>query len=187
MKRKQKSRPPAKEKTASRLVKGSRGEPKTPDDLYSMSKSAQEDWSRTLDGVTLMRLELSARRAAKMVGLPYRKFLKLAHKALAKGSNGRYRAKRVDRLLRVLIRLTRRGTEEIAVRDSREATKLAKYWEAVHRFVANGDARRVRQFRGKYIIDANGVRHPLLTNLVEVDRLANAGVLSFESLYARGA
>lgn len=150
-----------------------------------MPKSARDDWDRTIEGVYTMKLGYSARRAAQIVGLPHPKFLRLARKALAKRPNGRYRAKRVDRLLRVLSFPTRKGIQEIAVRDSREATKLAKYWDAIHRFT-DGDARRLKQFRGEHIIDANGVGHPLLTNLVELDRLANAGVLSFESLYRRG-
>jgi len=174
----------AHKKSGSRAAIRSTAIPKTPDDLYAMPKSAQDDWDRTIEGVYTMRLGHSARRAAQIVGLPHHKFLRLARKALTKKSNGRYRAKRVDRLLRVLSFPTRKGTQEIAVRDSREASKLAKYWEAVHRFT-DGDARRLREFRGEHIIDANGVRQRLLTNLVELDRLANAGGLSFESLYRR--
>jgi len=183
--RRQKTLRTAEKKNSSRSAKSRKGVPRTANELYAMPKSAQDDWSRTLEGVALMKSGHSARRAAQIVGLPYRKFLRLARMTLAKRPNGRYRAKRVDRLLRVLGLLTRGGIREIAVRDSLEATKLAKYWDAVHRFVANGDATRLRQFRGKHIIDTNGVRHPLLTDLAEIDRLANAGVLSFESLYRR--
>jgi hypothetical protein len=152
-----------------------------------MSESRQEDWKRTIEGVYLMmKLGYSARRAAKMAGLPYRKFLKLASEALEKRPNGRYRAKRVDRLLRVVGHLTSKGLEDIAARDSREASKEGKFWAALNRFVTTGDARGIRQFRGKHVIDSNGVAHPFLTNLITLDQLANAGELSFESFYRKG-
>jgi hypothetical protein len=56
------------------------------------------------------------------------------------------------------------------------------------RFASNketGDDSALKDFKSKYIIDAQGKRIPLLTNLDELDRLGSAGVLSFESLYAR--
>ena len=48
-----------------------------------------------------------------------------------------------------------------------------------------GDASRLKRFKGKYITDVGGKRFRYLTDLKELDRLGNAGVLSFESLYAR--
>jgi len=40
------------------------------------------------------------------------------------------------------------------------------------------------KFKGKKITDASGKRHPLITDLSQLDALGSAGVLSFESLYA---
>jgi hypothetical protein len=94
-------------------------------------------------------------------------------------------AKASDRLLRVLVVPTREGLREIAVRDSRQATQIAKYENAIQRYLQTGDDLALRKFRRKYIIDANRKRIPFLTDLRELDRLGSAGVLSFESLYAK--
>ncbi len=104
---------------------------------------------------------------------------------MRKRANGRYKAKASDRLLRVLVVPTREETREIAVRDSRQASRVAEYWNAVHTYLETGDASALQKFRGKRITDANGRQVPLLTDLDELDRLGSAGVLSFESLYAR--
>jgi len=111
----------------------------------------------------------------------------LARPALRKLSNGRWAAKSHDHLLRVLVIPTRKGLREIGVRDSRQATVVGKFWTAVERYRDTGDASGLREFLGKYIVDANGKRVRLLTNLRELDRLGSAGVLSFETLYARAA
>lgn len=154
--------------------KSVKGVPKTPEDLYSMSKAAQEDWGSVLEGVLQVRgSRLTVPQAARFVGLPYRKFLKLAGAALEKGANGRYRAKRIDRLLRVMNIPQDNGIHEIAAQDSREASKLGEYWETVHHFIATGDGRRLSIFRDKFITDVYGVRHPLLTDTDELSGLAN--------------
>jgi len=181
-----KKRATNKKKAISLSVSRRKGIPETADELYAMPPSLQQDWDRTIEGVFQMRRGLSAPQAAKAAGLKYRKFMRLAKSALKKEPNGRYKAKRVDRLLRVISYPTPKGVQEIAVRDSREATKLANFWRAVHRFVnPPGDARGLREFRGKHVVDANGVAHPLLTDLLTLDRLAHAGDLSFESLYRK--
>jgi hypothetical protein len=79
----------------------------------------------------------------------------------------------------------RRGLLEIATRDSRQASKAGKHSAAVQRYLETGDDSALPQFKGKHIVDATGKRIALLTDLDELDRLGSAGVLSFESLYAR--
>ncbi len=101
--------------------------------------------------------------------------------------NGRWAAKTHDHLLRVLVIPTREGLQEVGVRDSRQSTLLGEYWNAVERYLSTGEASALRPLRGKYIIDAVGKRVPLLTDLHELDRLGSAGILSFESIYARAA
>jgi hypothetical protein len=73
------------------------------------------------------------------------------------------------------------------VRGSRQATQLAEYWNAVHRYLETGDASRLEKFRDKSIKDADGVQILLPTDRTELNRLGSAGVLSFESLYARSS
>jgi hypothetical protein len=92
-----------------------------------------------------------------------------------------------DRLLRILIVPTLAGLREVAVRDSRQASQLAEYWDAVQRYLQKGDESALRRFQGKHITDAHGEKFQLLTDREELDRLGSAGVLSFESLYARAS
>jgi hypothetical protein len=112
---------------------------------------------------------------------------KLGSPALRKLKNGRWAAKKHDSLLRVLPIPTRNGLREVGTQDSRQSTVIGKYWNAVGRYRDTGDASALREFRGKYIIDGDGKRMRLMTNLHELDRLGSAGVLSFETLYARAA
>jgi len=80
---------------------------------------------------------------------------------------------------------TREGLREITVSDSHEASLVGRYWNAVKRYLETGDASAIQKFTGKHITDANGKRILLLTNLEEMDRQANAGNLSFETMYAK--
>jgi hypothetical protein len=89
--------------------------------------------------------------------------------------------------LRVLVIPIADGMQEIAVRDSRIAGRVAEYWNAVHRYLGRGDVAALAVFEDITITDASGLVVPLLTDRAALDRLANAGVLSFESIYARSA
>ena len=86
-----------------------------------------------------------------------------------------------------MVVLTEDGKQEIAVRDSRQATLIAEHWNASDKYLATGEQSPLGKFKGKTITDANGAEHLLLTDTAELDRLGNAGVLSFESIYARVA
>jgi hypothetical protein len=134
-----------------------------------------------------MRKEhLSLTKAAQKAGLDRRAALALGRSAFRK-RNGRYNATRNDHLLRPVVIPTREGQTAIGVRDWRKTVLLAEYWNAVQKYLETGDASALEKFRGIHITDAAGVEVPLLTNLDELNRLGNAGSLSFESLYARSA
>ncbi len=126
-------------------------------------------------------------QASREYGIDRRKVLRLAGSALRKTARGTYVAKRRDSLLRILVVPTPDRLREVALRDSRQASQLAEYWDAVQRYLQKGDDSALRKFRGKRIKDAEGKPIRLLTNLEELDGLGNAGVLSFESLYAGAA
>jgi len=136
---------------------------------------------------TEIRLGASLNRASRKFGRDPRIVRRLAKPALRKLRNGRWAAKKTDRLLRVLQRLTPEGKVEVALSDSRQATILGKYWNAVDLYRDTGDPSHLQQFEDQYIIDAARDRYPLLTDLRTLDRLASAGVLSFETLYGRAA
>jgi hypothetical protein len=79
---------------------------------------------------------------------------------LRKRPSGRHAARPSDRFLRVLIipDEQRNGLGEIATRDSRQASELSRYWQAVEKYRDTGNASELQQFSGKYIVDANGRR-----------------------------
>jgi hypothetical protein len=132
-----------------------------------------------------MRSEnLSLTTAAREYGLTPKAVLARTRPALRKTKSGRYVARPSDKLLRVL-RLP--GQIEVAVRDSATASQIGEYWDAVYKSVSTDDSSRLKKFRRMKLFDEKGKRIKLLTDLAELQRLGSAGVLSFESLYARTA
>jgi hypothetical protein len=185
--RKQAPRPTEKNRKAHRVKRTKVVTPRNAEDFFSKSEEFQDTWNRILHAISRMRADgFSLSRASREYGIDRRRVLKLAGSALRK-EKGRYVATASDRLLRILVVPTPDGLREIAVRDSRQASKLAEYWDAVQWYLQKGDESELRKFHGKQIKDAAGEPIRLLTNREELDRLGSAGVLSFESLYASAA
>jgi hypothetical protein len=162
--------------------------PQSAEQYFAQSKQAQDKWSRVTHVISKMRAEdISLREASREFGLDPRTVVRWGKPALKKRANGRYSAKPTDNLLRVLVVPTSDGLREVAVRDSRQASLLAEYWVAVQKFLETGDASALRKIRRKTIVDANGKRVRLIKDLTELERQGSAGVLSFESLYAKAA
>jgi hypothetical protein len=158
------------------------------DEFSRLPEEDQDVYIRVTHAISKMKSDrVSLSRAAREYGVTRQQILQIGKKALRRLKNGRYAARAVDYLLRVLVIPTQAGIREIAINDSRQATLLAEYWNAVQRYLETGDSSPLVQFQGKYITDANGERLPLLTDVRELDRLGSAGVLSFESLYARAS
>jgi hypothetical protein len=171
-----------------RAAKNTRIAPRTAEQYFAMPERSQDIWNRVAHVIAKMRADgFSLRQASQEFDVDPRTVLRWGGHALRKSPTGRFSAKASDRLLRVLAYPTREGLEEIAVRDSREASQLAKYWDALQKYLQTGDASALQKFWGVQIKDASGRPRPLLTNLQELNRLASAGVLSFESLYARAS
>ena len=84
-----------------------------------------------------------------------------------------------DRLLRVLVIPTPDGLAEIATTDSRSATIVAEYWNAVQPLP--GDRRRHRPcaLSRRSIIDAQGNAVPLLTDLANSNAWAPPAFFHF--------
>jgi len=160
-------------------------EPRTADEFYAMSPPARHRWIRKTHAVTDMRnVKLSRVQAAKKYGIDART---LPRSALRKRPNGRYVTRTPDHLLRIVNTPTEHGLTEVATRDSRQASKGSRYSNALQWYVETGDSSKLHEFDNDYIIDASGNRIPLLTDTAVLDRLAAAGVLSFESFYAGAA
>lgn len=180
---------PAK-RTASRGVNKRRKikAPRTHEQYLALPDSAQETWNRVAHVIAKMRSEgKSLTQASRDFGLDPRAVRSRAGNALRKTKSGRYVARRSDKLLRLLVIPSSEGLKEVAVRDSRTASTIAAYSDAVHRFLQTGDQSSLRKFKRLRINDAAGNRIKLLTEVRELMQLGSAGVLSFESLYARVA
>jgi hypothetical protein len=161
--------------------------PRTLEQFSALSERDQERWIRVTHVPTIMRRDrVSLTKAAQQAGVDRRTALALGRSGFRKRS-GRYKPTRNDHILRPVVIPTREGQRVIALRDWRKTVLLAEYWNAVQKYLETGDASALEQFRGMHITDAVGTELPLLTDLDELNRLGNAGSLSFESLYARSA
>jgi hypothetical protein len=157
--------------------------PQTLKQYLSLSHKDQE----TLDSVgqIISRVRAGYRLTPVLAeyGISRKIFIARGRPALRK-KNGKYVATKTDKLLRVVSGLTGKGKELIATRDSRQASLIGGHWAAVQRYLQTGDDSPLLRFKGWKVTDASGKRHSLLTDLKKLDRLASAGVLSFESIYA---
>jgi hypothetical protein len=188
MKRRTKSGIASKLRRSDPIWRGRFVAPQTAKEYFALTVEQQDLWRRSVHVITQMRAEdTSLRRESRENGIDPADVLQLAGSALQKRADGRYEPTPSDRLLRVLAIPTLEEVGEIATRDSRQASQLATYWDAVQKYLQTGDTSALRKFEGAYIIDANDARVSLLTDLDGLDRLASAGVLSFESLYIGAA
>jgi hypothetical protein len=141
---------------------------------------------RVTRAIAKMRKQgVSLRKAARELKVSPRTVLKNAASALRKGTSGRYSAKSSDRLVRVMMIPTPEGPQEISVRGLPAASLLGSYWSSLHVYYETGKDSALKQFSGKFITAVGGKKYPLLTDLEILNRLGSAGVVSFESLYAR--
>jgi hypothetical protein len=158
----------------------------TIEQFVALPKRAQDMLLALPEAVSLMRSnDIPARRAAGASGISRSTLIRRGGSALKKLKSGRYAAKRNDHLFRPVIVISENGPVEVATRNFLEASKAGRHSSAVERYLETGDDSALRRFKGKYVIDAQGNRVALLTDLDELDRLGSRGELTFESLYKR--
>jgi hypothetical protein len=160
--------------------------PRTAAQYNAEPERFKDRWDRIIGVISKMRSEkTSLQKAAKEKGVSPRTVKRWAGSALQQRTSGKWVAKKSDRLLREMKIPTSEGPRVILLRGSRQASKLARYSTAVQRYLETGNAGKLGRFQAQFIRDASGVQIPFLTDLKVLDRLASAGALSFESLYAR--
>jgi hypothetical protein len=116
--------------------------PTTARQYFSKSRKFQETWDSVAHVISKMRSgRTSLRKAAREFGIEPNQVIRLGRSALKKQKNGRYAAKKTDRVLRMLGVLTVDGKREIAVRDSRQASVIGSHWDAVQRYLQTGMTR----------------------------------------------
>lgn len=170
-----------------RLRKNTFVAPRTLEQYSAMAEHNQDLWDDIGQIVTEVKNGRSLRQASRKFDRDPRTVQRLARPALRKLRNGRWAAKNRHKLLRVLPVPTSKGLREIGVPDSKQATLLGKYWSAVEVYLRTGDASVLEKFAGDHIVDASGKRHPLLTNLDELDRVGSAAAFSFETFYGKAS
>lgn len=110
-----------------------------------------------------------------------------AGQALKKGARGRYEATKSDTLAAVMNLTTDGGTVAVPIRGSRDRVLVAKYENAVGRFINFGDESALAPFRGKSVRLPTGERIPLLTDPDRLTQLGREGRLGFDNLYVKAA
>ena len=179
---------PSKKKIEQNLVNQKLKIPRTAEQYFKLSEADQENWNRVAHVISKMRsADISLTQAAREFGVSPRMVLDLGGSALRTMGNGRYAANPKDNLLRVLVITTSQGLQETAVRGSNVASVIGSHSDAVQKYLRTGDASALKSFSHLTIRDASGNPIELLTDTDELDRLGSAGVLSFESLYARSS
>jgi hypothetical protein len=130
----------------------------------------------------MRREDLSLTAAADSVGVDPRTVLRYVGSALRQGADGEYRATPHDSIPRTLHFITPAGTVPITVADSRTASRIAEYMNAVRSFTHRGDSSPLEAFRGESF-EADGIRYEFVTDLAALSRLADAGEIAIERLY----
>ncbi len=145
-------------------------------------KQQQEARRRALHALSLTRRGMSTSKAARVAGTTIRNIRHHVGTAVEQLPTGRYRAKPFDRMKRPMKVPTEWGPVTLDIRDSRKASELGRFWPAAHYYLRTGIDSRLRRFRGKGVRVA-GQFYPYITDLPTLERLAQAGEISFEDIY----
>ena len=100
-------------------------QPKTLEEFLEMPKRRQEFWVDVGQIVTEVRGGVPLAQASRKFGRDPQAVRRAAGSALRKRRNGRWAAKKVDRLLRVLSVLTPDGLKEVGLNDSHQTTLVS--------------------------------------------------------------
>jgi hypothetical protein len=159
--------------------------PRTPQQYLAMSPNEQDLWDAISQVPGRMRSDnVSLAEACRDLGVSPDEVLRLARPAFRKLADGQYVAKARDEIFRMLCILSEEGgLVEFPVTDSREASLIGRFWNAVQQYLRRGDPFELNSLRHRTVRDSTGKRSHLLTNLKEIERQAYAGVLRFESIY----
>ena len=85
--------------------------------------------------------------------------------------NGKPVVKRWDRIKRVMRVNTDRKEKSVEIGDSRTASVVGRYHNAVKQFLNTGDKSKLSKFRNKKVKDSKGKLHKLETNPDEIIRI----------------
>jgi len=144
----------------------------------------RERQRRVLDAIALKRRSpgISLTEAAKRSGTTLRTIRRWAAAAL-ETRRGRVGVRATDRIARDLLFLTDKGQVTVRVTNSRDASRVARYNNAVRRFLSHFDEEQLRAFDGK-TLRVHGTEYRFVTDPRVLLRLARAGEVHFLDIYA---
>lgn len=137
---------------------------------------------RTSKALALVARGKSLAEASRLAGTTPKTVQKYAGKRLQRSSDGHYTAHLADRRVRYMSFLTPAGQIAIDVRGSVSATRIATYFNAVHKYLDTGDLTDLLHFRGK-TLQSGAARYRFVTDPHALERLAHAGDVRTESIY----
>lgn len=153
-----------------------------------MSDRSQESWDLMGQVLSEMRSNGSSlSKASRKVGVDRKTVMKLAGSALRKRTNGKYVVMGNEKVLRVLNVPSQDGLREVAVRGFDAASEIGRFDDAVQKYLQTGDDSKLKRFSKLKLKDASGRKIEFLIDTAKLSELGSAGMLSFESLYARVA
>ncbi|MCD6476974.1 MAG: hypothetical protein J7K26_02285 [Candidatus Aenigmarchaeota archaeon] len=127
----------------------------------------------SLKVLDMMRAKKSLTGASRELGLDI-KIVKSHIKSAIRKYRGRWRPKRFDTIQREMIINSRGKTISIIVTNSKDASLIGRYHNAVKEFLKTGDVKLLKPFKGKVIIDVYGKKHKLETNPDKLFDIAEA-------------
>lgn len=151
-----------------------------PASLAALPAAAQDARSRALEAVSWMRTSrLSLSAAARASGTTPRTVRRYAAPALVQ-SGRRATASPTDRLYRRMAVLsTNGGRQDVDVRSSAQASRVAAHWNAIDRYLRTGDTTVLQPFRHRTV---GGQQ--LVTDPAVIEAYARRGELAIENIYA---
>lgn len=152
--------------------------------VYFPALYSEDKRRRALDAISLHRRnpDISLSQAARQSGTTLATIKRYASGALA-NRGGRTVVRENDNIERRMRFLTARGEIAVTARGSREATKIAEYYNAIRAYFVQGDARALRRYAGK-TITLDGQTYEFVAEPRVLNRLARAGEVTFMDIYA---
>ena len=138
-----------------------------------LSPAQKERRKRSLMVLNIMRQGVSMAAAAKEVGIHRYTVLRHLGTALIK-RGGKYYAKPKDRISRGMIINSRGRQIAITIIDSKAASIIGQYHNAIRQYLNTGDKSALREFQGIIVVDSAGVSHRLETDIRKIKAIESA-------------
>ncbi len=173
-------------RTRQGAYRSQRRRPAAPERLQARRERQEDVVGRVVEVLRLMRAEgLSLSAATKQAHTKATTVRDYARAAVHR-QGARYVVSESDRLPRLMKFPTEDGTIAVLLRSKRAANSLAVHANAVRAYLGAGDLGPLKAFRGKSL-RVGRVTYPFITDPETLERLQQAGELSFEDLYGHSA